>query len=157
MEVPREVIFRHAFAEAAKYFADKIEQERRDGRVAVLVKNFNDSLFYLPCDDRGYPRTHYLKVLEMPRLSVFAHTWEIPRTQDITVMETEISIQKPLLSQRYDMDYPIVFMWEGRKMGSERVPVEKLNVSELMRIAQTAIQNREGLVIDEALKNKIYK
>ena len=60
--------------------------------------------------------------------------------------------------QRYDwQEPPVVFMWSGKRMGTDLVPIEKLNISELMRVAQAAIKNREGLVIDDALKNKIYK
>jgi|SRR5581483_8600555 len=157
-QVPAEVIYRHAFRTAAEYFAGKIEQKRREGFVAVLVEDYYDSLYFAPCNRNGYPKFHHLQTLELPRLQAFVTTQDIPPTTEVTCYKVEIIIEKPILTQNYDpSDYPIVFMWSGRKTGKEIVPVEQLNVQELMRIAQAAIKNREGLVIDEALKNKIYK
>lgn len=159
MEVPREVIFRHAFSVAAKYFAERIEEERRSGRVAVLVKDMAESLYFLPCNEGGYPQYYQMKTIELPRLEAFLTVGDIDKVPStITVHEITIYCSKPLLTQSYDYNEPpIVFMWEGKKMGTEHVPMEKLNVSELMRVAQVAIQKREGLVIDDALRNKIYK
>lgn len=159
MEVPREVIFRHAFSVAAKYFAERFEEERRGGRVPVLVKEMYDSLYFLPCNERGYPDYFMLKSMELPRLEAFLTMGDIDKVPtSITAHEVTIMVEKPLLAQSYDWQQPpIVFMWEGRRMGTERIPMEKLNVSELMRVAQVAVQKREGLVIDDALRNKIYK
>lgn len=159
MEVPREVIFRHAFIIAAKYFAERFEEERRNGRVPVLVKEMYDSLYFLPCNERGYPNQFMVKSIELPRLSAFLTIGDIATVPvSITAHEVTIMIDKPLLTQSYDYNQPpIVFLWEGKRMGTERIPMEKLNVSELMRVAQVAVEKREGLVIDDALRNKLYK
>lgn len=158
MRIPAEAIYRHAFQEAARYFAGKIEEKRRNGFVAVLVEDFYESLFFLPCNENGYPDYYQLKALELPRLEAFLVESDIPLTTTVTAYETTIIIEKPMLSYRYDYnDYPVVFMWSGKKIDKQSIPIEKLNVSELLRVAQTAIKNREGLIIDEALKNKIYK
>lgn len=157
MDVPKEVIERHAFREAAEYFANKIAERRKNGQVAILVEEMYDALFYIPCNEVGYPQYHTLRALELPRLSEWLTVGEIPTT-GIVAHEIEIVVDRPLLSYRYDfMEYPTVFMWKGRRMGMNTVPAEKLNVQELMRVAQAAIQSREGLVIDDALKNKLYK
>jgi len=156
--VPLEVIYRHAFRECANYFAEKIEQRRKSGYVPVLIEDFYESLYFSPCNKNGYPETFHLQTLELPRLEAVWTMDQIPPTTEITCYKVSIQIEKPLLMQRYDFnDYPVVFMWSGKKLGKEVVPVEELNVQELMRVAQAAIKNREGLVIDEALKNKIYK
>ena len=158
--VPKEVILRHAAKEASRYFADRIEEERRGGRVAVLVKNFVDGLFFLPCKENGYPDYYYQKTIHIPQISPILMVSDIDSlaTADITVEELTIMVEKPILSYSYDWrEPPTVFMWEGRVMDRVRLPIEKLNVAELMRAAQVAIQKREGLIVDEALKNKIYK
>ena len=118
-----------------------------------------DSLYFLPCNERGYPNQFMLKSIELPRLEAFLTGGDIDKVPtSITAHEVTIMVEKPLLTQSYDWQQPpIVFMWEGRRMGTERIPMEKLNVSELMRVAQVAVGKREGLVIDDALRNKIYK
>lgn len=157
-EIPREVIFRHAFHKVAKYFAEKVEAKRRSGYVAVLVEEAWDTLYFMPCDEYGYPQRSELRALEVPSLMAYSSFDAEIATETITCYEVSIIAERPLLSQRYDVDrYPYVFLWSGRKMGKEMIPVEKLNVQELMKLAQMAVIKREGLVIDEALNNKIYK
>lgn len=157
-QIPEEVIFRHAFSEAAKFFAGKIEEKRREGFVAVLVEDFYHSLFFFPCNRDGYPKMHNLKSLELPKLEHWLTIGDTPPSQNITCYEVEIMCERPLIMSHYHWQQtPLIFMWSGRKMGRNLVPVEKLNVSELMRVAQAAIKNREGLIVDEVLKNKIYK
>lgn len=158
-EIPVEVIYRYAFNKTAEYFAGRLEQKRREGFVAVLVEDFWDSLYFMPCNKLGYPRSYYLETLELPKISTAWLTeGEIPIDTSITFSKITIQVEKPLISQRFDFeDYPYIFMWSGKRMGTERLPIDKLNVQELMRVAQLAIKNREGLIIDEALKNKIYK
>lgn len=156
--IPAEVIYRHAFQKTAEYFAGKIEQRRKDGYVAVLVEDYYESLFFMECDRDGYPKSRQYKSLELPRLEAFLTVGEIPVSTQIQCYEIEIIIEKPLIASNYYWQpHPVIFMWSGRKMGRQQIPVERLNVQELMRVAQTAIKNREGLIVDEALKNKIYK
>jgi len=157
--VPLEVITRHACNEIGKFFANQAENERKSGRVAVLVEDFTNSIYYMPCDEYGYPQVHTFNYLTFDSLNLSAiseKNFATPTT--MIVKETSIYIESPMLTQRYGVDFrPIVFMWKGRKMSSRDIPLERLNVSELMKLAQQVIVNREGLVIDEALKNKIYK
>jgi len=42
-------------------------------------------------------------------------------------------------------------------MDRKRIPIEKMDVSALLRAAQVAVHKREGLIVDEALRNKVYK
>jgi hypothetical protein len=113
----------------------------------------------MPCDVQGYPNYHYFNYMTFDSLSLQAlNIGQLPPTTTMTVKEVSIMIEKPMLSQRFDwQERPYVFMWFGRKMSSKDIPLEKLNVSELMKLAQKAVIDREGLVIDEVLKNKIYK
>ncbi len=158
MNVPREVIFRHAFKTASDFFAEKIEQERREGKVAVLVKDFTHSLFFMPCKDNGYPENYYLKTLHIPRIAPILMVSDIEAMPSLTVEELTITIERPILSQRIDwQEPPVIFMWEGRVADRTRIPIEKMDVGELMRAAQVAIGKREGLIVDEVLRNKIYK
>lgn len=159
--IPLEMLVRHACREIGNFFAEQAEKERRNGRVAVLVEDFTNSVYYMPCDEFGYPNFHSFNYMTYDSLSLAVLSsadvgTTVPVTQ--TVREVSIMIEKPMITQRYDWkERPYVFMWSGRKMGSRDIPLEKLNVSELQKLAQKAIENREGLVIDEALKNKVYK
>lgn len=158
--IPAEVIFRHAFRTAAEYFAEKLEKRRREGFVPILIEDFYESVYFAECNHHGYPKRPYIEAMEItaPKIGIYSVNAAIDDTIDMTAWRTTIQIEKPILTQRYDFnDYPYVFMWSGKKLGTQKVPTSELNVSELMRVAQAAIKNREGLIIDEALKNKIYK
>lgn len=157
--IPLEMVIRHASKEVGNFFADKVEEERRNGKVAILVEDFTNSLYFMKCDKYGYPDMHHFNYMTFDSVSLATlNDGAIPNTASMTVEEVSIMIDKPMLSQRYDwQDKPYVFLWFGRKMSRSKIPLEKLNVSDLMKIAQESIKNREGLIIDEAMKNKIYK
>jgi hypothetical protein len=156
--VPLEVIIRHACHKIGDYFAEQAEKERKNGKVAILVEDFTNSLFYMPCDEHGYPNFHHFNYMTFDSLSMIAiQNQEMPSTP-MTIKEVSIMIDRPMLTQRMDwQERPYVFMWSGKKMTTREIPLEKLNVSELMKLAQEVVKSREGLVIDEAMKNKIYK
>lgn len=157
--VPLEVIVRHASKEVGNYFAEKVEKERKLGKVAILVEDFTNSLYFMPCDKYGYPDMHNFKYMTFDSLSLqVLNEGQIPNQSTMSVEEVSILIEYPMLSQRYDwQDKPYVFLWWGRKMSKSKIPLEKLNVSELMKIAQKVVKDREGLIIDEAFKNKVFK
>lgn len=158
-KVPLEVLIRHSAHEVGKFFAEKVENERRNGKVAVLVEDFTHSLYFIHCDNEGYPNEYMFNYMTFDSLSLATIAkGSMPTTTSMSVEQVSIYLEKPLILNRYDWrEKPIVFLWSGRKMSTSKIPLEKLNVSELMKIAQQVIQNREGLVIDEAIKNKIYK
>lgn len=158
--VPLEMLIRHSARTVADFFASKVEEERKAGKVAVLVEDFTNSLYFMPCDTHGYPDYREMKYMTFDSINLAVLKEEsIPMTDvSMTVEEVSVFIDRPMLTQRYDwQDKPYVFMWSGRIMSKRKIPLEKLNVSELMKLAQKAVQDREGLVIDEAIKNKIYK
>lgn len=156
--VPLEMVVRHAAKTIGNFFADKVEDARKNGKVAILVEDFTNSLFFMECDSFGYPKFHTFNFMTYDSLSVTVMNQGEYLPTDRTVEEVSIRIEGPMLTQRYDYnERPYVFMWSGRKMNSKKIPLEKLNVSELLKLAQQAIVNREGLVIDEALRNKVYK
>ncbi len=158
--VPLEVLVRHACRSIGDFFAEQAEKERRNGKVAVLVEDFTNSLYYMPCDEYGYPNFSRFNFMTYDSLSVTVMNQGQynPNSISQTVEEVSIQIERPMLTQRYDwQNKPYVFMWSGKKISSRKIPLEKLNVSTLQELAQQAILNREGLVIDEAMSNKIYK
>lgn len=158
--IPLEVIIRHASDEVGRYFAEQVERERKNGRVAVLVEDFTNSLFFMPCNEQGYPNYHQFNFMTYDSLSVTVMNEGVYTPSDVsrTVEEVSVMIDKPLLAERFDWQLPpYVFLWRGRKTSSKKIPLEKLNVSELMKLAQEVVKSREGLVIDEAMRNKIYK
>jgi len=158
--IPLEVIVRHASRKVGDFFAEQVEKERLNGRVAILVEDFTNSLYFMRCNENGYPNFHQFNYMTFDSINVaILNQGEIPSTPvSMTVEEVSIMIEKPLISQQYNYDgYPVVFLWKGRRISSRKIPLDKLNVSELQKLAQQAIKNREGLIIDEAMSNKIYK
>lgn len=158
-EIPLEVLVRHASREVGNFFAEKVEKKRAEGYVAVLVSDFTDNLYFLRCDKNGYPDTYRFNYMTFDSISVATLAADsLPSVSSMTVDEVSICLEKPLLTGRYDYrERPAVFLWEGRQISKKKIPLEKLNVSELMKLAQQVIKDREGLVIDEAFRNKIYK
>jgi hypothetical protein len=158
-DVPLEVLLRHSAREVGNYFGDKVYENRKNGRVAILVEDFTNSLYFMPCNEHGYPDFHSFNFMTYQSLSTTVmNEGEYDVTSTSTVEEVSIMIEKPMLTQRYNWeDRPYVFLWSGKIMSKRKIPLEKLNVSELLKLAQQAVLNREGLVIDEALRNKIYK
>lgn len=159
MHVPLEVITRHAARKVGDYISEQVEERRKAGYVAVLVEDFTNSFYYFPCDEYGYPREYYQNYMTFDSLSVMTlKEQELPSVQTMTVEELSIMVDRPMLTQRMDwQERPYIFLWSGKIMSRRKIPLEKLNVSELMKLAQQVVLNREGLVIDEALKNKVYK
>jgi hypothetical protein len=157
--VPMEVIVRHAATEIGRYIADQVEEQRRAGKVAVLVEDFTNSLYFMPCNPQGYPDFHTFNYLTFDSLSLTTLIERDAYTPvSMTVEEMSVAIERPMLTRRYDyQERPYVFLWSGRIMSKRKIPLEKLNVTELMKLAQAAVRNREGLVIDEAMRNKVYK
>lgn len=158
--VPLEVLVRHAARQVGDYLAQQVEDERKHNRVAILVEDFTNSFYFMDCDEYGYPIYHNFKYMtfDSSLLTAIQNENVMPITTNMHVEEVTIYIESPMLTQRYDWnERPVVFLWRGKKMSSRKIPLESLNVQELQKLAQKAIKNREGLVIDEALKNKIYK
>jgi len=158
-EMPLEVLVRHASREVGNFFAEKVEKKRAEGYVAVLVSDFTDNLYFLKCDRNGYPNEYMFNYMTFDSVSLAViKDGAVPTMSTMTVDQVSIYLEKPLLTGRYNYtERPAVFLWEGRQMSKQKIPLEKLNVSELMKLAQQVIKDREGLVIDEAFKNKIYK
>lgn len=154
--LPNEMLARHAFQKTAEYFARKIEEKRENGQVAILVEGYWETLYFLPCNEYGWPERQELATLRIPPV-MYSVDSEAIITQEIR--QITVRIEKPLLSADYGygFNYPVIFLWSGRETEGKTIPIEELNVKELLKVVQNAVQTRDGLIIDEALKNKIYK
>lgn len=159
-EVVKTRILKDASYEIGAYFANKITEERIHGKVAILVQDQLYSLYFIACDEYGFPKYRDIQVISRlllnDILAISKNSNPIEITREVETIH--IDIQRPLMLNSTSWDIrPYVYMWEGRITGKEKIPLKDLEVSELLKIAQETIKNREGLVIDEAIKNKIYK
>ncbi len=68
--VPLEVIVRHASHKVGDLFAEKVEKERMNGKVAILVEDFTNSLYFMPCDRYGYPNYGQFNYLTFDNFSI---------------------------------------------------------------------------------------
>lgn len=159
--VPKEVLIRHSIAEIARFFGDLYGKKRESGLVPVCTDDKNFLKFYfVPCDENGYPKIRYIDFMEMdtPKYMAVQEGSSLDFSS-ATFRKTTLCIESPLLSQQYYLEsypYPTVFMWNGKILNTETIPIERLNVKELMRLAQETVKLREGLIIDEAAKNKLF-
>lgn len=158
-----EYIYNKGARAISEYFTKNIIQKRNAGLVPVLVKDYFESLYYLPCNKYGMPLIETYRALnfiKMPGLSCFNDSEDIVNSAQ-TVEEISVQIRKPLVAfspmYRQLDERPYIFLWQGEVLNRETIPFEKLNVKELSEVVNKAIEHREGLVIDEALSNKIYK
>lgn len=155
------MLVRHSIGEIARFFGEMYGKRREAGLVPICIDDKQFMKFYfIPCDENGYPKMHYIDFMEMdtPRLAAVAEGSQVDFST-ATFHKTSVYIRAPLISQQYYIDaspYPTVFMWEGKIMNKETIPIEKLNVSELMKLAQETIKLREGLIIDEVAKSKLF-
>lgn len=154
---------RHRLArETADYFSDKIEAERLQNKVPVLIKdNGIESIYFFPCNQYGMPTVRYLKFLSISSdmLKVISQPSDLSVMTNTFIDELCIYIEEPLIIMPvYEYTQENYFgMWSGRIMSKSKIPIEKLDVSELMKLAQKAIEKREGIILDEVLSNKIIK
>jgi hypothetical protein len=162
-EREKEYILHRGMSVVADYFRNRVMDAFQQGKVAVLVKTFVEGLYFIPCDEWGYPQVTQLKFVEFPPLTAWGMTkdGEVP-TQNISVTEYTIWVKRPLvLCDVPDFEVwnrrPQVFLWEAEIMDTKKIPIEKLNVQELMLLAQTAIKNREGIILNVAMDNKPIK
>ncbi len=162
-EREKEYIFHRGMSVVADYFRNKVMDAFSEGKVAVLVKTFIEGLYYIPCDEWGYPKINQLKFVEFPPLSAYMMAQDSTiMPSNITITEYTIWVKRPLvLCDVPDFDVwnrrPQVFLWEAEIMDTKKIPIEKLNVQELMLLAQTAIKNREGIILNVAMDNKLIK
>lgn len=161
-DIPEDYIVRYGTKEAGYYFAELFMQKRAEGKVAVLIDDFTTSFFFIECDKHGYPKrryTDFLTYMAYPKLSAWEEN-SSPVMDTSTVLKKTIEVESPLISYNFRPTFyptPYVFMWQGRILDKAEVPIESLDVSKLLRLAQEAVQKREGLIIDEVLKNKLIK
>jgi len=158
----KEYILHRGASMVADFFRNKIIDNYARGMVAVLVKTFVDGLYFMPCDDRGYPNMQKFRTVEFRSLRAFIQNDGTTPNEPITVEEYTIHIKKPLVMANlpdFDewMRRPQVFLWEGEVIDREKVQLETMEVKKLILLAQEAIKRREGLIIDVAQNNKMVE
>jgi len=151
-----------AFSEISRFFADKFLEQWKQNKVLILIEDFTTSLYYLPCNQYGFPLYREFKSIVLDSLYVKAICDDcVPPNTNISVDELVVVVDRPMLvcnHSHWDGHYSdqYVYMWSGKIMSRKKVPIEKLDVKFLMKLAQEAIKSREGLIIDEAISNRLY-
>ena len=155
-------ILERGFREVAKYFEEVVKNKRIDGKIPVLFTDFTDSIIYVPCDRQGYPKIRvyeFLTIMGQPK--VVDELYEIPFV-NTQVYKKVVEIDQPEIyymvntSSAY-MPKPYFFMWRGKLVDKQEIPVEQLDVKYLMKLTQEAIEKREPIILDEAVKNRLIK
>jgi len=153
----------------ADYFTNKFIEKRKAGLVPILIEDYFDSLYFLKCDEKGYPKTREFRTLNtFGKLSYMTVNEEAEIVAETSHVESfSIYIEKPLLLQKLDnffLEKDIdnqysnwVWLWAGKIYDRRKIPIEELNIKELLKLTQSIIKKREGIIIDEAFRNKIYK
>ena len=160
-DIPEDYIYHYGLRAVGDYFAQWFMDTRASGKVGILVKEFTWSFFFTECDNHGYPQrryTDYLTFMDNPKIMDIGAD---PMLDEIKVYKKTIEVDKPIIVYDFRPNFypesPYVFLWEGRVVNKEEVPIEKLDVKQLLKLAQEAVRNREGLILDEVLKNKLIK
>lgn len=159
--IPLEYIYRRGADEIARYFRELIIGKMVERKVAVMVEDYTHSLFFVDCDQYGLPTRRYFRFLTLwDSPNFLLHEDADPCIDECKVTEKEITIDRPIahFEDRYDFPNSLyVFMWQGRVTSQRERPVEELDVKQLLRLARSAVESRDGLIIDEVLKNRQIK
>lgn len=159
---PKEYVEAKMLQKVGNYFTELIVQKWHEKKVAVLVEDSLTSLYFFPCNENGYPDSRYLNYLEIDSPLGVA-SWgdqTTPIVGSCTVWKKEIAVQRPLLvfEEPWELHTtPTIYMWSGKVMQNSKMPLENLDVKYLMKLAQEAIKNREGIYIDKVIENKLIK
>lgn len=159
----KECLDRRALTEVSRFFTDKFINHWKKNEVTVLVEDFSTSLYYLPCDQYGFPTYREFKSIIFDPLSLTAicDDFSFP-VETVNIEEIVVIAERPMLVYQHmtcgggHNPKQYVYLWSGRIMSRSKVPLEKLDVKYLMKLAQEAIKKREGLIINEVIENRLY-
>src|SRR3989442_11396258 len=118
-ESEKQYILHRGASVVADYFRNKVIDNYAAGKAAVLVKQFVESLYFLPCDERGYPKWRQFRTVEYRDLTPLLYNQDDQLTpQDWTVTEYTVIVRRPLVVVNIpDFDEwtrkAQVFLWEG--------------------------------------------
>ncbi len=158
MEIPAEYIYRSGASEVSRYFQELIMGKMMNRKVAILVKDYTESLFFVECDDHGYPKMRYIQYLSYWDMTLKLVPEGIdPCIDQCRMTRKEIRVDSPMILFNTGYDYrerPYVFMWSGEVITQKEMSVDELDVKQLLQLAQAAVKSREGLIINEVAKNR---
>lgn len=158
----REHYLRREIYRITKILEDDMLAHYLSGQVAVFIETqYGQCLKWVDCDNKGIPkyrfiRTHTISSTDFASMSKDI-TWE-PVTFNIQQQVIEIYEPKYTLGWcdgYVGKDY-FISAWEG-KLTNRVVNVEDMDVSNLMKLAQNVIKNREEKVIETVQSNKLIK
>jgi hypothetical protein len=164
MDIPIKYILEKGFHEVGHYFEELLRNKRLiNNKVAVYYTDINESLLFVPCDIFGYPKIRYYEFITLmgfPKLMSFDELAipEITTTvykKCVEIREPEIFYKVASGNSIYGDNY--FFMWKGEIRDKQEIPIDQLDVKYLMQLAQEAIKKREPIIIDEVIKNKLFK
>lgn len=159
-EIYPELIKRGIYS-VADYFRELFLKERLGGNVAVIVKDYTTSFFFMPCDKFGYPKYREQRYLSFIDTHIKLYEEGSNPSVDMgKVIQKTIVVKYPLIHQEIAYNFPsehFIFLWEGEMVDSREISAEDLDVRKLMELTNNAIEKREGIIIDEVLKNRLIK
>jgi len=164
MENEEEYIKRFGIKEVGYFLTDLLYKRFETGKIPVLVDDkYSWQVIFTEADKYGRPMRPYVEFLTLPSLFINDLMTE---GAEITCSEVKVTtfcvrLINPVVAcnfrPKFEPDRSYYFMWMGEIVHRQEIPVEKLDVKELLRLAQKAIKERNGIIIDEVAKNKLIK
>jgi len=149
--------------DVSNFYYKKIEEMRKQNKVPVIINNNKDITYWVDCDLYGMPKMRYIELIEFDNYFIKAineNDFKNINT-DITVLRKCIMIESPLLYRQINSfsrnNSYMYFMWSGSIQEKEYIPIEKLNITEILKIVNKTIEQRSEIVINDVIKNKIIK
>lgn len=147
--------------EVGNYFKEFFLQKRANGLVPIMVDDFTTSFYFMPCDINGVPKRSSYEYLTFRNSKITDFNSGSPTIDMGNITKKEIVIDRPLIGRSFAFGYEpmeyFYFLWSGRVVENQDIPIGDLDIKKLMKLAQNAIEKREGLIIDEVLKNRLIK
>jgi hypothetical protein len=159
-----EYIKKIGIKEVSYFLTDLLYKRFEGGQIPVLVDDkYMWQVIFTEADKYGRPMRSYVEFLTLPSLfinNLMTERAEISYTE-VTATKFCVRLINPVVAYNFrpsfEPDRSYYFMWMGKIIDRQEIPVEKLDVKELLRLAQKAIKDRNGIIIDEVAKNRLIK
>ena len=165
MENKEEYIKQVGIREVSRFLTDLLYKRYESGKIPVLVDDkYTWQVIFTEADKYGRPMRPDVEFLTLPNLFIgklMEEGVEIDYSEQVVATRFCVQLINPVVSYQFrpnfELDRSYYFMWMGEIIDRQEIPVEKLNVKELLRLAQKAVKERNGIIIDEVAKNRLIK
>lgn len=147
------------------FIFEQMSKKWQQGLVPVWVEGRNQTeIIYVPRNEKGIFKKQSHTIMLFNSNSVATkENYNNLTMETVTVWQKEVCIKEPIISYRDPFEgdprflapMPHVYLWKGEITNNNFVGIETLNVGQMLNFTQNIIRKREGIILAEALNNKL--